>query len=420
MADDPTNQTDPIPRRKVYQPTLFAERRRRRASPWLVIPGLLLILGGALWALYVNAHHARFVATAGEVVFASDAGSPGTPHLWTMRGDGSGARQITSGPAADTAPAFAPGGSQIAFLSDRDGRVTQVFIVDADGQNLAQVTRNAGAKSQPTWSPGSPGLLGYAAGGALYDVSVGGDGGGEADRLLPPPPNAHQAQDTEGELSQGPTVTVPSYAWSPAKNGGLAAVEDTGAFQALAVMPSLAAPPTDVRQTPQGAVPLIAADQLSLGWNGDGTLLAVAALNVQGAPRPTSGLLLFEGDGSAAPGTPPSLVSSAVSGPQNPVFSPDGTQVLVEAWNQPDLASRRRLGLVLIPTGGGQPHFILRGDASEARFSPDGGTIFFLAARPGGGRDLCRVGADGSGFARLTDGRADVSGFSVSPQAAPG
>ena len=114
------------------------------------------------------------------------------------------------------------------------------------------------------------------------------------------------------------------------------------------------------------------------------------------------------------------LVRGATAGPQNPVFSPDGTQILFEAWSQPDLASRRRLGLFLVPTdGSAPPRLVYKGDASQAQFAPDGSAIFFLAGRPGGGHDLCRIAPDGTGFARLSDGRADVSGLSVSPQSAP-
>jgi dipeptidyl aminopeptidase/acylaminoacyl peptidase len=412
------NPGEAPPRRKVYQPTLFPERRRRRASPWVVIPSLLIVLGGILWGVVAFSHHVRFVPTAGEIVYTSDAGSPGKPHIWITHADGTGARQLTSGPAADITPQFAPGGSQIAFLSDRDDRVYQIFVMDGDGQDLVQVTHNSGAKSQVSWSPGNPDLLGYTDGGALYEMPFGGEGGG-AGRLLPPPPNVHQAQDTTNPLAQSATITVPSYAWSPAKNAGLAAVEDTGTFQALAVMPTLAAAPKDMRTTPQGTQPLIAASQLSLGWNNDGSLLAVAVLNIQGAPQPTSGLLLFESNGDPAPGKPPLLLGSATQGPQNPVFSPDGTQILFEAWNQPNLADRKRLGLALVPTdGSAPPHFVFRGNASDAQFSPDGSTIFFLTARPDGGHDLCRVGTDGSGFTRLTSGSGDVTDLSVSPQSA--
>lgn len=413
VSDSPP---EPAPRRKVYQPTLFAERRRRRASPWLVIPGLLLVLGGLLYFLLDFSHRVPFIPTAGEVVYASDQGSPGTPHLWIAKFDGSGAHALLTDATAASQPAFSPNGSQIAFLSNPDGKENQVFLVDADGKGLIQLTRNSGAKFDPSWSPGNPGVLGYLAGGVLYDVAVTAEGAGGANRLLPPPPSTQPAQDAEQSLSQGPTVTVPTYTWSPAKNGGVAAVEDTGTFQALAVAPTLNSDFKDVQQTPQGNMPLLAAGTVSLGWNQDGTLLAVAALGLQG-PQPFSGLFLFTPSGTPASSKPLTSVGSATLGPQHPVFSPDGTQVAFEAWNQPDLASRRVLGLALIPADGSAPaRFLYHGDVSDVQFAPDGSALFFLAGRPDGGHDLCRVAIDGTGFQRLSDGHANVTGFSLSPQ----
>ena len=342
MADDrisspasPEPPPETPPRRRVYESTLFPKRKRRRFSPWVVIPLILLVCVGIFGYIQYAAHRVRFVDTDGQVVFASDQGTPGVSHLWIAHADGAGARRLTSGAASDTAPAFAPNGSQIAFLSDRESRQNQIFVVDADGQNLMQATRNAGAKSQPAWAPGAAGLLGYTAGGALSALSISSTGPGDVSRLLPPV-SQHTSGADEQLSSQAATITVPTYAWSPAKDAGLAAVEDTGSFQALAVFPSLAAGPRDVQSLPQGGaqsgVPLAAADTLTLGWSPDGSLLAVAMLGIKGLPTPASGILLFSKDGDPAGGRPPMLVRSATDGPQNPVFSPDGTQILFEAW----------------------------------------------------------------------------------------
>lgn len=422
VPDSESSRQAAPPRRRVYESTLFPERRRRHFPPWLVVPLILLLCGGVVYYIQAAAHRTRFVATAGEIVYASDQGTPGRPHLWTIRFDGTGSRALTSGPAADTSPAFSPGGSQVAFLSDRDSRQNQVFLVDADGQNLIQVTRNSGAKSKPAWAPGRSGLLGFTSEGALSVLTVTSEGAGDADRLLPPPPQvphtpgAEEASSDE-TLAQQTPVTVPSYAWCPAQDAGLAAVEDTGTFQALAVFATPTAAPKDVQQTAQGGLPLAAADTMSLGWSSDGSLLAVAMLGIKGTPSPASGIVLFDRDGNRQDGRPPFLAVGAADGPQNPVFSPDGTQILFEEWSQPNLASHRRLGLGLASTdGSAPPRLVYKGDASGAQLAPDGSTIFFLGGRPGGGHDLCRIAPDGSGFARLSDGRADVLGFTVSPQ----
>lgn len=82
MADDPVSSSpDPLPetptRRRVYELTLFPERKRRRFSPWLVVPLVLLVCGGLIAYLQSAGRRVRFVATAGEVVYASDQGQRG-------------------------------------------------------------------------------------------------------------------------------------------------------------------------------------------------------------------------------------------------------------------------------------------------------------------------------------------------------
>lgn len=411
------------PHRPVYEPTLLPERRRRRASPWLVIPALVIVCGLALYYLWFVPQERRFVPTAGKIVFASDAGTPGQPHLWIAGPDGAGARRLTQEAAGETAPAWSPDGSQIAFLSTRAGGQPQVFIVDGDGRDLAQVTQSAGAKSNPAFTPGDNTLLGFTAGGALFSADV---RNGEPDRLLPAPPAApHDANAGEDIGTPPPTnITIPSYAWAPAKTReeqGLAAVEDRGGVQTLALMPTLAGTPHESQDGQPNGPPLAAADTMSLAWSPEGGLLAVAMIGIQypPPPRPSSGLILLDSQGAPISQQILPLLPSPAAGPQNPIFSPDGGQIAFEIWQGPDLAHRHSVGLFSVPTGGGSaPRRLFRGDATDARFAADSQTLYFLRRRPDGGRDLCRVGADGTNFARLSDGHADVESVAVSPQSA--
>lgn len=59
-------------------------------------------------------------------------------------------RQITFGEGRNESPAWAPNGRHLAFSSTRGGS-TQIYIVDRDGQNIKQVTRE-GNNQQPNWS----------------------------------------------------------------------------------------------------------------------------------------------------------------------------------------------------------------------------------------------------------------------------
>jgi Tol biopolymer transport system component/serine/threonine protein kinase len=87
------------------------------------------------------------------IVFTRAASSQTAAHLWLMRSDGSDSRELTSGGAGDFGPpAWSPDGKRIAF-----SRVTttsvELFVVDADGQQLIQLTKNASSDTHPSWSP---------------------------------------------------------------------------------------------------------------------------------------------------------------------------------------------------------------------------------------------------------------------------
>jgi dipeptidyl aminopeptidase/acylaminoacyl peptidase len=54
--------------------------------------------------------------------------------------------------AYDSAPAWSPDGRQIAFESDLDGDM-EIFVMDADGSAVRQITANALHDEGPAWSP---------------------------------------------------------------------------------------------------------------------------------------------------------------------------------------------------------------------------------------------------------------------------
>jgi TolB protein len=59
-------------------------------------------------------------------------------------------RQITFGEGTNESPSWAPNGRHLAFMSTRQGR-NQIFVVDRDGRNLRQITRD-GNNTTPHWS----------------------------------------------------------------------------------------------------------------------------------------------------------------------------------------------------------------------------------------------------------------------------
>jgi len=65
-----------------------------------------------------------------------------------MNDDGTKARRLTEHPERDSRAAWSPDGSQIAWVSQRDGDVA-VWLMDADGGNPRKLAKGR----EPSWSP---------------------------------------------------------------------------------------------------------------------------------------------------------------------------------------------------------------------------------------------------------------------------
>ena len=86
----------------------------------------------------------------GRIAFVSDR--DGNVEIYVMDADGSNLTNLTNNPAYDWLPVWSPDGSRIAFVSDRDGN-WEIYVVDADGSNLTNLTNNPADDLLPAWSP---------------------------------------------------------------------------------------------------------------------------------------------------------------------------------------------------------------------------------------------------------------------------
>jgi Tol biopolymer transport system component len=66
-----------------------------------------------------------------------------------MDADGANQKMLTVGAAPD----WAPDGRQIAFSRPDDRQIAQIWIMNADGSNIRQITQSNTAKIGPSWSP---------------------------------------------------------------------------------------------------------------------------------------------------------------------------------------------------------------------------------------------------------------------------
>lgn len=89
----------------------------------------------------------------GSITFS--AGAPNAQDLYVVAADGSGLHQVTTGPAADFDPSWAPDGSRIAYRHQTgDSDATEIYVVGVDGTDAHNISRNQGpADWGPSWSP---------------------------------------------------------------------------------------------------------------------------------------------------------------------------------------------------------------------------------------------------------------------------
>jgi Tol biopolymer transport system component len=99
-----------------------------------------------------EASHPDWSAKGGLVALQCYAG--GTFHIWTMRPDGTGLKQVTTGHGDDREPRLSPDGTTIAFASDRAFKKSyDIWTVKIDGTGLKQITSSEADEFEPTWSP---------------------------------------------------------------------------------------------------------------------------------------------------------------------------------------------------------------------------------------------------------------------------
>jgi TolB protein len=108
----------------------------------------------------------RFAPDGSTLAFQS--GRTGAIDIYVMNADGAGLVNLTDHPAYDVLPAWAPDGRRLAFMSTRGFELGSVgpfpghlYVVDADGGNLQQITRTPLTSSlgPQDWTPDGRGIL---------------------------------------------------------------------------------------------------------------------------------------------------------------------------------------------------------------------------------------------------------------------
>ena len=85
-----------------------------------------------------------------KIAFESER--DGNKEIYVMDADGKNLVNLTNHPARDTSPSWSPDGQKITFVSNRDGN-GEIYVMDADGKNPINLTNHPARDWAPSWSP---------------------------------------------------------------------------------------------------------------------------------------------------------------------------------------------------------------------------------------------------------------------------
>src|SRR4029079_9928064 len=86
---------------------------------------------------------------------AFDSNRSGSWRLYLMDPDGRNVRDLSQvdNPGANMYPTWSPDGKHIAYTNSADDGSRQIFVIDVDGKNTKQLTKDGNFNCYAAWSP---------------------------------------------------------------------------------------------------------------------------------------------------------------------------------------------------------------------------------------------------------------------------
>ena len=142
---------------------------------------------------------AKWAPNGTRLAFAGTVG--GNTDIYVVDADGKNLARITDAPEADQEPAWSPDGGTIAFTSLRGG-TQQIWAMNGDGTGLRQLTAGAGANSSPAFRPDGRIIAFISTRDGNADLfEMGNEGADPRAITRTPEPESHPAYFPNGDLA---------------------------------------------------------------------------------------------------------------------------------------------------------------------------------------------------------------------------
>ncbi|MEI6915496.1 MAG: hypothetical protein WCL39_10220 [Armatimonadota bacterium] len=388
--------------------------KERRALVGFIAVACVLVVAALWignWLAAGGLSHA--VAKPGQIVFISDR--DGTADLWTMDADGSNATKLVTQMGNERETTFASTGQWVFYTCEFEQNEIQIGRVRPNGRASGKLLSTQGAQTHISTSPKLP-IVSYISNSHVFVCTTDGQG---AEKVLPS--HVDEDFDTQGiALEDVPPLRKYSDAKLSSREGWIAAksqgfgTESGNVSAGERAYISTGHDTLTVTLLDTDKQPVIA-DECSFAWSPDGSTLALATVGA----KSKSFLALYAPKAEVAEGKMALFLQSrkavvigspTLFGFRNPTWSPRAKLIAFEMIKRDKDGGRQSNGIWVVPVASGPPKQIVKGNASQPNWSPNGKFILYED-----GADLMRVTVATGETKNLTGGQGTNRDASWSP-----